>query len=287
MLAMPLAQAECTAGPPLVGVAESTPNTDFAVLPGGLAVNLKTRLVWKRCAEGQSWDGATCAGSAQTFAWGDALTRSVAATDGGSAEWRVPNRKELESIAEFCGHSPAINQTVFPNTPFERFWTSTTFLAEPNRAWDVYFADGYVGGSYKTASQYLRLVRSLTAADLPLPQTISFGPAPLLDLGQSAMITVAASSGLPVTLSVATPATCTLTGTTVSATGTGVCRINANQPADRQPRHRDHRRCRADHQLRCRPSAHCRRQRDAIRHGILRPAGDPGQPDASDLLAGR
>ncbi len=231
-LATPLAQAECTAGPPLVGVAESTPNTDFAIIPGGFAVNLKTRLIWKRCAEGQTWDGSTCSGSAQTFAWGDALTHSVAATDGGSSEWRVPNRKELESIAEFCGHSPALNQTVFPGTPSERFWTSTTFLAEPNRAWDVYFADGYVGGSYKTASQYLRLVRSLTATDLPLAQTISFGPAPAIGYGQSGSFTVAASSGLPVSLSNQTPTICSLSGTTVTAIAGGTCTIAGNQAGD-------------------------------------------------------
>lgn len=232
VLAAPSVQAECTAGPPLVGVAEATPSTDFAVLPDGFAVHLKTRLIWKRCAEGQTWDGTSCTGSAQTFNWSGALTRSVAASDGGSSEWRVPNRKELESIAEFCGHSPTINQTVFPNTPHERFWTSTTFLAEPNRAWDVYFADGYVGGSYKTASQYVRLVRTLAAGDLPLAQTISFGAAPVVGVGGTGEIIVSASSGLPVTLSSATGSVCSVSGTTVAALRTGVCLINASQAGD-------------------------------------------------------
>jgi hypothetical protein len=231
-LAASSAQAECTAGPPLAGVAESTPSADFAVLPGGFAVNLKTRLIWKRCAEGQTWDGTTCTGSAQAFTWGEALNQSVAATDGGSSEWRVPNRKELESIAEFCGHSPTINQTVFPNTPHERFWTSTTFVAEPNRAWSVNFSDGYVGASYKTAAPYVRLVRSLAAGDLPLGQTISFVPVPALAVGGNATVTATASSGLPVTLSSATGSVCTISGTTVSALRTGVCVVNADQAGD-------------------------------------------------------
>lgn len=232
VLATPLAQAECTAGPPLVGVAESTPTTDFAVLPGGFAVNLKTRLIWKRCAEGQTWDGSTCAGSAQTFTWGEALTQSVAATDSGSSEWRVPNRKELESIAEFCGHSPTINQTVFTNTPHDHFWTSTTFVAEPNRAWNVNFADGYVGASNKFTARHVRLVRSLAAGDLPLAQTISFGPAPALAVGGNGVVTATASSGLPVSLASATGTVCAVSGTTVTALSAGTCTVTANQAGD-------------------------------------------------------
>ena len=228
-LAASASRAACTAGPPLPGVAEQTPDTEFVNRADGTAVHVRTRLVWKRCAEGQAWDGATCTGTATAYDWDQAKALGGAAF-AGSSQWRLPNRKELESLAEFCGHSPAINQTAFPATPAERFWTATNYQEEPaTRAWDLYFADGYAGTSNKAAAYHVRLVRSLAAADLPLAQTITFGAAPALSLGQSAAVTVAASSGLAVSLSTATPSTCTVTGATVSAIGTGACRINANQ----------------------------------------------------------
>ena len=223
------AEAACMAGPPLPGVAVQTPSAEFAVLPNGTAVHMKTSLIWKRCVEGQTWNGSACAGSATLFSWAGALTQSTSASDGGSTQWRVPNRKELESIVEFCGHSPTVNQEVFPGTPYERFWTSTTYLAEANRAWDVSFADGYVGASLKSATQYVRLVRSLTQADYPLPQTVVFGPAPALGYGGSAAISAAATSGLPVTLGVRTPSVCSLSGTTVTVSSAGTCTITGNQ----------------------------------------------------------
>ena len=226
------AVAACTAGPPLAGVAEQTPSNEFVVLANGTAVHLKTRLLWKRCAEGQTWSGASCTGTAHSFAWDSALAHSAATSDGGANNWRVPNRKELESITEFCGHSPAINQEVFPNTPSERFWSSTTFQADPGRAWDVYFSDGYVGAAYKSDGQFLRLVRNLTASDYPLPQTIVFGPVPVLAVGGSATVSAMATSGLPVLLSSASPDVCRLSGSTLTASSRGTCLLKANQPGD-------------------------------------------------------
>lgn len=224
--------ATCTAGPPLVGAVEQTPTTEFVVLANGTAVHPRTRLVWKRCAEGQAWDGASCSGSVLSFSWDEALSRAGSATDAGSSDWRVPNRKELESIVEFCGHSPAINQTVFAATPFERFWTSTAFQADTSRAWDVYFSDGYVGASYKSTQQHLRLVRTLAPSDLPLAQSLSVGSLPTIGVGGSGNVVVTASSGLPVTLSNSTSGICSLSAATVTGLAVGACLLNANQAGD-------------------------------------------------------
>lgn len=229
VLFQPQAQAACMAGPPLVGVVEQTPSDDFVTLANGTALHTRTRLIWKRCAEGQTWDGSSCTGAAQLFSWGSALTRSASATDAGSTAWRVPNRKELESIIEFCGHSPALNQQVFPNTPPGRFWTSTTFQSEPSRAWEVYFSDGYAGASYKSESHHVRLVRSLVAGDFPLPQTVTFASVAAVSLFGSVNVSASATSGLPVILALATPAVCSLSDTTVTINSTGTCTITGNQ----------------------------------------------------------
>lgn len=226
------AHAACTAGTTLDNVAETTPSGEFAALGDGFVLHMKTRLVWKRCAEGQTWDGTTCSGTAWPFDWGGALNRSVGAVDGGSTQWRVPNRKELESIVEFCGYGPAINKSIFPATPADRFWTSTTFPAEPNRAWDVYFSDGYVGASTKPTTQYLRLVRSVASGDLPLQQTITIGATPNLLVGTTVTLTATASSGLPVVFSALNAGVCAVSGNSVTALTSGICSVEARQTGD-------------------------------------------------------
>lgn len=227
--------AACSAGSVLESVAETTPNADFVNLENGTVAHLKTGLIWKRCAEGQSWDGSACGGEPARVAWSAALQLSVQSGFAGAADWRVPNRKELESIIEYCGHSPAINQFQFPPTPSERFWSSTSFVADPGLAWDVYFSDGYSGISNKSLSSYaVRLVRTAPVGALLTAQTITFDALDQVLVGGTGTLTAAASSGLPVTLMSQTPAVCSIAGTTVSGIAAGVCVIGASQPGNGQ-----------------------------------------------------
>ena len=223
------ARAACTAGQPVAGSAETTPSSDFLIIPGGLVANPKTGLIWKRCAEGETWSGTTCTGEALTFDWRGALTHSVAAGDGDSNQWRVPNRNELASLVEFCGHGSAINLAIFPNTPGERFWSSTTFEVEPSRAWDVYFSDGYVGASGKSNQQHLRLVRSLTPGDFPFPQSISLGEPPNVQANGSGVLSANTTSDLPITFTSLTPEICAVSGNTLTGVSAGDCIIRADQ----------------------------------------------------------
>lgn len=227
------AHAVCSAGVAPEALLETTSSSDFVPFGNGTVAHLKTGLVWKRCAEGQTWNGAGCDGSAALKNWGAALQASVAASDDGASDWRVPNRKELESIIEFCGFEPAINLQQFPGTPSQRYWTSTTFIDEPDRAWDVYFSDGYSGASNKTTNlNAVRLVRTAPAGSLLQAQSISFGVLPAVPVGGTAQLAVAASSGLPVDLSSDTPAICTVAGLAVSGLAGGVCRLSAQQAGD-------------------------------------------------------
>jgi len=105
----------CTAGNPNTSTFEATPTSDFTDNGNGTVTHTKTGLMWKRCAEGQTWDGSTCTGNGTGMNWSDALTTAEGATFAGHSDWRLPNVKELYSIVETCGGGPAINQTVFPN----------------------------------------------------------------------------------------------------------------------------------------------------------------------------
>lgn len=104
----------------------STPNSRFEIISNGNEVkDSKTNLVWQRCTIGQSWNGNQCAGNATAMNWKNAMNEAVKA----GSNYRVPNIKELQSITEVRCFDPAINISIFPNTPKGPFnvqyWSST------------------------------------------------------------------------------------------------------------------------------------------------------------------
>ena len=156
------AATSCAAGNPnTTSVLESTPTSDFTVNGNGTVTHGKTGLMWKQCAEGLT--GAACgAGAPVRLTWADALKTANSANAGpfaGFADWRLPNKKELESIVEFCGFEPAINQTAFPATPASYFWSGTSYNQNPTSAWVVYYTVGFTGASGKADTAFVRLVR--------------------------------------------------------------------------------------------------------------------------------
>jgi len=153
--------AACTAGNPNAALIESTPTSAFTDHGDGTVTHNLTGLMWKQCAQGSS--GASCAtGTAIAVDWKTALAAAVADTTGGHSDWRVPNKKEIESIVETCGYNPAINQTVFPavSAAFSPFWSGTTSVQATGEAWYVDFGAGITYLFFKTFSNYgVRLVR--------------------------------------------------------------------------------------------------------------------------------
>ena len=124
---------------------------------GDEVTDSQTGLVWRRCSEGQSWSGGTCTGTAATYTHEAALGQANAQS--GSAGWRLPNVKELSSIADKTRMSPAIDPTAFPATPFNSFWTSTPKAGNSSNAWFVNFGDGSVSGVNRVNTYHVRLVR--------------------------------------------------------------------------------------------------------------------------------
>jgi hypothetical protein len=150
--------AVCPAGNPNASLIESTPTAAFTNHGNGTITHNLTGLMWKQCAQGLS--GVGCAtGAVAAMTWSAALAVAVTDTTAGYTDWRLPNKKELESIVESCGYSPAINQTLFPATPGPNFWSSSSYVPVSTGAWFVNFNDGYADTGAKSAVNSVRLVR--------------------------------------------------------------------------------------------------------------------------------
>jgi hypothetical protein len=125
------------------------------VITGAEVTDLKTGLVWARCSLGQTWSGSACTGTASTHTHQDALTLANSASG-----WRLPNVKELASIADKGCLSPAIDVVAFPNTSANAYWSSTAYVGYPSYAWFVEFGNGDVGYNFRSNSSRVRLVRA-------------------------------------------------------------------------------------------------------------------------------
>lgn len=73
------------------GVAADEGRRLVAIGNGSQVYDRWARSIWRRCSEGQMWDGTDCVGTPLTFTWNGAL--AYAQSQGGG--WRLPNAKEV------------------------------------------------------------------------------------------------------------------------------------------------------------------------------------------------
>ncbi len=140
----------------------SWPTAERFTISGEKVTDKRTGLVWKRCSEGQTLRAGGCTGTAVTFTHEQALARAKSANTTNSATgWRLPNVKELASLADKGCQSPAIDSTAFPGTPFNNYyWSSSPYVGNGYDAWGVDFGDGYVNIINRNSNLRVRLVRA-------------------------------------------------------------------------------------------------------------------------------
>lgn len=126
----------------LVPVPPAQAQGRFSVTAGGHEVaDTRTGLTWRRCAEGQTFNGNTCSGTVLHFTHDAALAYARDQTG-----WRLPNVKELQTLLDKSQTAPSIDTSAFPGTPAVWFWTSTPVVADSSMSWVVLFRSG--GGVY-------------------------------------------------------------------------------------------------------------------------------------------
>ncbi|GAB2699396.1 DUF1566 domain-containing protein [Aliiglaciecola sp. 3_MG-2023] len=139
---------------------ETASETQFVDNGDGTVTDTDHDLMWMQCSIGQTWENGSCTGDADALTWQQALQQAhgyeFASLDG----WRLPNVKELASLTERQCVRPAINETRFPNTPSDDYWSSTPSLSDPQRAWVVAFFNSSNSIKQKDLFVFVRLVRT-------------------------------------------------------------------------------------------------------------------------------
>ena len=145
----------------VIGIQASNPTSVYLVdSANGTVTDTRTGLMWDRCALGQSSLGCAT-GTATQLTWQAAL--NAAATIGtykGFTDWRMPNIKELRSLAEECLIDPSINGFAFPYTPAGFFWSGSPVAGGTTSAWyvDFYYGSAVIGS--RSSVGLGRLVRA-------------------------------------------------------------------------------------------------------------------------------
>lgn len=156
------AVAQCNAR-----IALTKPDSRYLSNGDGTVTDTVTGLMWRQCSEGVTSQAVPCdSGSAVTYGWQQALQHVAdvnaahAEAQVGYSDWRLPDLKELKSLSELACFNPAINTTLFPNTPADFFWSATPVLSDDDYAWSVGFYYGGDRWGQKSDVRYVRLVRT-------------------------------------------------------------------------------------------------------------------------------
>ena len=92
--------------------------------------------------------------------WEEALSQSITCDAGGYTDWRLPNRKELESLVDLGSVQPALPADhPFKNIKSNYYWSSTTTANSEDNAWILHFFSGMVTGDDKGGTHYVWYVR--------------------------------------------------------------------------------------------------------------------------------
>lgn len=129
----------------------SWPTPRFTDNGDGTVTDLLTGLMWTNNADQANG----------TVDWETALARSSACNEGKYTDWRLPNRRELESLLDLGRYQPAlVIDHPFTNVKSDYYWTSTTPANNEDHAWVIHFYIGFVSHDDKGGTHHLWCVRS-------------------------------------------------------------------------------------------------------------------------------
>lgn len=154
--------AECQVFP---GDGVGEPSLSYTDNGNGTVTDNNTLLMWETKVAGGGAE--TCLtnlhGVDSTCTWAEASGAWIAAINaanlGGHSDWRLPNIKELQSIADYSRVNPAIASGFPGSTAPGSYWSSTIDIPPSTAVWVVHFLDGAVTNGTRAFSLRVRAVR--------------------------------------------------------------------------------------------------------------------------------
>ncbi len=117
---------------------------------GYYVIDLKNKIEWLKCSAGQQWsdDENQCLGKPIKLDLREAKEANKILNQQLEGNWRLPTRKELESIVCKECEKVKIDLEIFPNTPAQPFWSSQRNWWSPKFFWSVNFFTGHSYGRF-------------------------------------------------------------------------------------------------------------------------------------------
>lgn len=104
----------------------AAPLPAFQLSPdASMVIDTRAKLAWPRCAEGMSWNGKACVGSAEVFSYKQAMTHAAERSKAENLRWRLPRVNELKRLLDRSSKPQGLNPELFPNAPRDWHWTGT------------------------------------------------------------------------------------------------------------------------------------------------------------------
>ena len=160
------------------GVAESS--SRFIDNGNGTVTDTQNCLTWQKKAIDINSDGTLDASDKVT--WEQALAAAENLVSGGHDDWRLPNRKELQSLMDYSRSGFFMDTGFFPEFSEPYYWSDTT-ATYASQAWIVSFNRAYgVYATSKTSIFYVLAVRNVqcNAAISSLSPDSGFGASPVV-----------------------------------------------------------------------------------------------------------
>ena len=102
----------------------------------GTVTDSLTGLIWTK--------NANPSASGLPMSWQAALDFVKTITTGGHSDWRLPNERELRSLADYSKYNPALPQDYsFTNVRSDYYWSSTSSADHTSYAWAVDMGSGH------------------------------------------------------------------------------------------------------------------------------------------------
>lgn len=124
----------------------------------GTVTDQRTGLVWQKTP------------SAREMTWEQALAHCASLPPSKAGRWRLPNVKELRSLSDDEKSSPSVDTKLISDLRAAPYWSSTSQVNRPARAWYVDFESGLVTYEDKTTPFLVLAVSGGQAVARTLPK---------------------------------------------------------------------------------------------------------------------